>query len=74
MKLLSSCFIVDDSHVKTVWLHLVVFSEYDIIHFEDNVHLLKYYPVKVSQNHFYSFNCSNKTGMQVSKFSFALDK
>ena len=29
----SSCFIVDDSHVKSVWLHAVVFSEHDILHF-----------------------------------------
>ena len=29
----SNCFIVDDSHVKTVWLHVVVFSEYAILHF-----------------------------------------
>ena len=32
-----------------------------------------HYPVKVSQNCFYSFNCSNQTDMQVSKFSFAPD-
>ena len=29
----SSCFIADDSHVKTVWLHVVVFSEHDILDF-----------------------------------------
>ena len=29
----SSCFIADDSHVKTEWLHVVVFSEHDILHF-----------------------------------------
>ena len=29
----SSCFIANDSHVKIVWLHLVVFSEHDILHF-----------------------------------------
>ena len=29
----SNCFIVDDSHVKIVWLHAVVFSEHDILHF-----------------------------------------
>ena len=27
----SSCFIADDSHVKIVWLHVVVFSEHDIL-------------------------------------------
>ena len=29
----SSCFIANDSHVKIVWLHVVVFSEHDILHF-----------------------------------------
>ena len=48
----SSCFIADDSHIKIVWLHIVVFSEHDILHFWDNVHLFKYYPVKVPQNCF----------------------
>ena len=28
-----SCFIADDSHVKIVWLHVVIFSEHDILHF-----------------------------------------
>ena len=27
------CFIAHDSHVKIVWLHVVVFSEDDILHF-----------------------------------------
>ena len=70
----SSCFIADDSHVKTERLHVVVFSKHDILHFWDNVHLFKYYPVKVPQNCFDSFNCSNQTCIQISKFSFALDK
>ena len=70
---LSSCFIAEDSHVKIVGLHVVVSSKHDILHFWDNVHLLKYYPVKISQNCFCSFNYSNQTGTQVSKFSFALD-
>ena len=30
----SSCFIANDSHVKVVWLHVVVFSEYDLCIFE----------------------------------------
>ena len=30
----SSCFIADDSHVKTFWLHVVVFCEHDILRFE----------------------------------------
>ena len=51
----SSCFIADDSHVKIVWLHVVVFSEHDILLFWDNVHLFKCYPVKVPQNCFHSF-------------------
>ena len=41
----SSCFIADDSHVKIIWLRIVVFSEHDIWHFWDNIHLFKYYPV-----------------------------
>ena len=70
----SSCFIADDNHIKIVWLHIVVFSEHDILHSWDKVHLFKYYPVKVPQNCFNSFDYSNQTYIQVSKFSFALDK
>ena len=70
----SSCFIADDSHVKIVWLHVVVFSKHDVFLFWDNVHLSKYYPVKAPQNCFNSFNYSNQTCIQVSKFSFALDE
>ena len=33
LNFLSSCFIVADSYVKIVWLHVVVFSEHDILHF-----------------------------------------
>ena len=29
----SSCFTADDSYVKIVWLHVVVFSDHDILHF-----------------------------------------
>ena len=29
----SSCFIVDDSHIKIVWLHIVVFSEHEFVYF-----------------------------------------
>ena len=36
--------------------------------------ILKYYPVKVSQNCFCFFSCSNQTGMPVSKFKFVLGK
>ena len=70
----NSSFIVDDSHVKIVWLHVVVFSEHDILHFLDNFHLFKYNLVKVPQNSFNSFNYLNQTYIQVSKFLFALDK
>ena len=70
----SSCFIPDDNHVKTTWLDVVVFTEHDILDFWDNLHLLKYYSVKVRQNCFNSFYCSNQTDMQVYKFWFALDK
>ena len=51
----SSCFIVDDSHIKIVWLHIVVFSEHEICHFWDNFHLFKHYSVKVPQNCLNSF-------------------
>ena len=57
---MSSCFIADDGHVKIVWLHVVAFSEHDILYFCDNVHLLKYYPVKSPQNCF-------KVGLSPSK-------
>ena len=70
----SSCFIADDSHVNIVWLYAVVFSEHVILHFWDNSHLFKYYPVKVPQKCFNSFTCSNQTCVKVSKFSFALGK
>ena len=70
----SSCFIADDSHVKIVWLHIVVFIEHNILHFRENIRLLRYYLVKVSQNCFYSFNWPNQTGMQVSRLSLALYK
>ena len=56
----SSCsFIADHSHAKIVWLHVVVFNEHNILHFWDNVRLWKCYPVKVPQNCFISFYCSN---------------
>ena len=29
----SSCFNANDSHVKIVWLHIVVFSEHELLHF-----------------------------------------
>ena len=70
----SSCFIVNNSHVKVVWLHVVVFREHDISHFWDNVLLFEYYPVKAPQNCFDSFNYSNQTCTKVFKFLLALDK
>ena len=73
LNFLSRCFIASDSYVKTQWLYVIVSSN-DILHLRDNVHLLKYYPVKVSQNCFCSLNCSNQTVTQVSKSLFALDK
>ena len=45
-----SYFIANNSHVKIVWLHVVVFSEPDLLHFWDNVHLFRCYPVKIPQN------------------------
>ena len=41
---------------KIVWLHVVVFTKHDFLYFWGNVHLLKYYPVKVPQNCLNSFN------------------
>ena len=38
----SSCIITDDIHVKIVWLHIVVFTKHDILHFWDDVDLSKY--------------------------------
>ena len=67
-------FIADDHPVKTAWLHVVLLTEHFILHFWHNVHLLKYYPMKVPQSCFDSFNCSNQTSMQVSAVLFALDK
>ena len=65
----NSCFIADDSHAKTVWLHVVVSSKHVILHFWDNVDLFKYCPVEVRQNCLNSLNYSNQTCIQVSKFS-----
>ena len=50
-----------------VWLYcmaVVVFTEHDILHFWDNVHLLKYYQVKVSQNLIKIFAILNKCKKQ----------
>ena len=56
------------------WLHIVFSSKHHNFHFRDNVHLFKYYPVKVPQNCFSSFNCSAQACIQISEFSFSLDK
>ena len=53
-------------HVKIIWLHAVIFRECDILHFWDNGHLFKYYPMKVLQNCFYYFNRSDQACIQVS--------
>ena len=68
---LSSRFIADNSRVK---IDEVVFSKHDIWHFSDNVHLFKYYPVKVPQNCFNSLNHSDQSCIKVFKFLLALDK
>ena len=60
LNFLSDFFILNHSHTKVVWLHIVFFGKHDILHFWDNVHLLKYYPVKVLQNCSISFSCSNQ--------------
>ena len=74
IKFLSSYFIAGYSNVKIMWLFIVVFSEHGTLHSSDNVHLFKYYTLKVPQNCFKYFNCFNQTCVQVSKFSFALGK
>ena len=76
---LNENFLVWNKHANqqachVIWLHVIVFTEHDLLHFWDNYHLLNYYPVKVHQNCFNSFNCSNQTDIQVSKFPFVLDK
>ena len=38
------------------------------------VKILSSDPVKISQNCFYSFNCSNQIDIQILKFPFPLDK
>ena len=62
---MSSCFIADDSHVKIVLLHVIVFIEHYFLPFWHNVHLLKYFPVKVPQNCFNYFNCLNGGRTQI---------
>ena len=52
----SICFVADDRHVKIAWLHIVASSEHDLFHFWDNVHLFKYFPMKLPQNCFNFFN------------------
>ena len=47
----SSCFIAGDIHV--------VFDKNSILRFSDYVHLLKYSPIRVPQNCFGSFHCTN---------------
>ena len=66
----SSYFIADYSHIKIVHLHIVVFSEHDILQFWGNVHVFKHYPIKVTQNCFNFFIYPNQTFMQVSNFCF----
>ena len=67
----SSCFIVGKSYLNILWLHVVGFSKHDILLYWDNIHLFKYYPVKVRQNCFSSFNYTNQICIQV---LFAIDK
>ena len=60
LNFLSDFFILNHNHTKVVWLQIVFFSKHDILHFWDNVRLLKYYPVKVLRNCSISFSCSNQ--------------
>ena len=69
----SSFFTSDCCHLKIVWLHVLAFTEHDVLHFWENVHLLKYYLVKEPQNCFNYFNCSNHTSMKISELLFPVD-
>ena len=57
----SSCFINVDSQIKIISWHTVVFNENAILRFSVNVHLLKYFSIKVLQNFSNSYNCTNQT-------------
>ena len=69
----SSCFIAGDTHIKIIFSYAVVSNKNAILYFWDDVHFLKHYPIKLPQNCFDLFRCTNQTGIQISKFSFALD-
>ena len=70
----SSCFTAEDSYLKTIWLHVVVFSERDVLYFSGNVHLFKYYESTSKLLILSITQMSNQTSIQVSKLSFAIDK
>ena len=52
----------------------VVSNEHVIVHFLVKILSLKQYPIKLPQNCFDSFDYFNETEMQISKFSFVLEK
>ena len=58
-KYLNRCFKADENHRKITCSHSVIFNEDYFLCFWDNIHLFKNYPMKVPQNCFDLFNCSN---------------
>ena len=60
-----------DINIKIISSHIAVFNENAI---SNKVHLFKYFPITVLQNHFNLFKCTNQTGMNISKFLFAVDQ
>ena len=46
----SSSFIAGNSHIKIISSHAAVFNQNAILCFSNNVHLLKYFPIKLPQN------------------------
>ena len=60
MSFLRSGFIAGDSHIKLISSQAVVLNENAMYCFSNNVHLLKYFPIKLPQNCFDSFNYTNQ--------------
>ena len=61
---------ITGASIKIISSNTAVFKEKAISYFWDTVHLLQHYPIKLLQNLFDSFNCTNQTGIQISKLSY----
>ena len=70
----NSYFIANDNNINVICSYTTAFNVLAVLYFSGNFHLLKHYLRKVPQNCFDLFNRWNKSGMQISKFSFALGK